>query len=109
VFDNDAQVFLDGVGFITKNDEGGMYRLLKKMEEAEREMATAKSYEGKALAKMSGDYNDGRPSIPKNLMNRAVEIAETRGVEKAISVTGISRSSLMRERAKRKNNLQNPS
>ena len=103
VLEKGAEIYLDGVGFISKKNEDGAYSLLSKIEEAVSDMATAKSHEGKALAKIKGEYNEGRPRIPKSLMDYAIETMEKDGINKAIEVTGISRSSLMREKARRKN------
>ena len=104
VFNKGAKIYLDGVGLITKDKDSEVYQLLCKIKEAVSDTAMAKSFEGKAIAKMKNRYNDGRPRIPKDLMDRAMEIAETKGINKAMDATGISRSSLMRERARRKNN-----
>ena len=104
VFNKGAKIYLDGVGLITKEKDSEVYQLLCKIKEAVSDTAMAKSFEGKAIAKMKNRYNDGRPRIPKDLMDRAMEIAETKGINKAMDATGISRSSLMRERARRKNN-----
>lgn len=72
--------------------------------EFERDMIVERTQEGKALAKQSPDYKEGRPKkydIEK--MDYALKLLENESYSKVSKITGISISTLTR--AKRKNRL----
>lgn len=71
--------------------------------EFERDMIIERTQEGKAIAKQREDYREGRPKkFSKNQIAHGLELLETRSYKEVESMTGISKSTLIR--AKRKQN-----
>ncbi|MEI7884695.1 MAG: recombinase family protein [Clostridia bacterium] len=71
--------------------------------EFERDMIIERTQEGKAIAKQASDFKEGRPKIynPKQL-NHAIHLLEDRSYKQVSEMTGISKSTLIREVNKRK-------
>lgn len=96
-----ASIYIDNIGIINKNPECLQYKMLSWIIDEERNMGIERSYEGKAIARKRGDFSDGRPKIPVELMDRAMELLKTKRMKDVVQITGISRSSLIREREAR--------
>ncbi|MFE6170191.1 recombinase family protein [Viridibacillus arvi] len=72
--------------------------------EFERDMIVERTQEGKAIAKLRDDYREGRPKkFTKKQIAHAMQLKETGMSYKLVAeTTGISKSTLARENAKRK-------
>lgn len=71
--------------------------------EFERAMIIERTQGGKAIAKQRADFKEGRP--PKyntKKLNHAMELLESNSYRQVEEITGISKSTLIREKRKRK-------
>lgn len=73
--------------------------------EFERDMIVERTQEGKAIARQSPDFKEGRPVKHKQpAIEHALQLLETRTYKQVEEITGISKSTLIR--AKRKQQAQ---
>ena len=71
--------------------------------EFERDMIVERTQEGKALAKQSPDYKEGRPQkYDTEKMEYALKLLESESYKKVRKITGISVSTLTRAKRKKK-------
>ncbi len=71
--------------------------------EFERDMIIQRTQEGKAIAKKSPDFREGRPKkFTKKQIEHAMELLESSSYKQVSEITGISVSTLARERRKYK-------
>ena len=70
--------------------------------EFERAMIVERTQEGKAAAKKKDTYREGRPRIDKARMDHAMQLLENESYKQVSQETGISKSTLVREKARRK-------
>lgn len=76
--------------------------------EFERDMIVERTQEGKALAKQDPNFVEGRPRTPKAQLNHAIELLETKTYKQVVELSGISKSTLIREvRRRKESNLIN--
>lgn len=69
--------------------------------EFERDMIVERTQEGKTIAKQNPNYKDGRPKkYSKTQINHALELCKTHPISEVVQLTGISRSTLLREKRK---------
>lgn len=69
--------------------------------EFERDMIVERTQEGKAIAKQSPNYVDGRPKkYSPNKIQAALELLETKSYNQVSILTGISKSTLIRAKKK---------
>lgn len=67
-------------------------------------MIVERTSEGKAIARQNPDFKEGRPrKYGKAQVNHALELLESYSYKQVEQMTGISKSTLIRERRKRKN------
>lgn len=72
--------------------------------EFERAMIIERTQGGKAIAKQRPDFKEGRPpKYNSKKLNHAMELLETNSYRQVEEITGISKSTLVREKRKRKN------
>jgi DNA invertase Pin-like site-specific DNA recombinase len=71
--------------------------------EFERDMIVERTQEGKALAKKREGYTEGRPkSYTEKQLNQAIGLLDSNSYNEVSAITGISKSTLIREVRKRK-------
>lgn len=71
--------------------------------EFERAMIIERTQGGKAIAKQREDFREGRPpKYSKNKLDHALALLETNSYKQVEELTGISKSTLVREKRKRK-------
>lgn len=71
--------------------------------EFERAMIIERTQGGKAIAKQRADFKEGRPpKYNSKKLNHAVELLESYSYRQVEEMTGISKSTLIREKRKRK-------
>ena len=69
----------------------------------ERDMIVSRTQEGKAIAKATNpDFREGRPpKYDQDQMDHAMMLLEDHSYSQVVKLTGISRSTLVREKKKR--------
>ncbi|RPK16427.1 recombinase family protein [Paenibacillus xylanexedens] len=71
--------------------------------EFERDMIVERTQEGKAIAKQKEGFTEGRPkSYTEKQLNHAVALLNSNSYNEVAAITGISKSTLIREVRKRK-------
>ena len=71
--------------------------------EFERDMIVERTAEGKAIAKQSKDFREGRPKVyTAYTLDNAMELLKSNSFKRVERLTGISKSTLIRESNKRK-------
>ena len=69
----------------------------------ERDMIVERTQEGKAIAKQKDGFTEGRPkSYTEKQMNHAIGLLDSNSYNEVSGITGISKSTLIREVRKRK-------
>lgn len=90
------------IGIMDSTPTGKLIRnIFLAFAEFERDMIVERTREGKVIAKLNPDFQEGRPKkYSKAQMNHALELLDTYSYKKVSEMTGISVSTL--QRAKRK-------
>lgn len=69
--------------------------------EFERDMIVERTQEGKQIAKQKPDFKEGRPKkYTKKQLEHALQLLEENSYKQVVELTGISKSTLIRERKK---------
>jgi len=72
--------------------------------EFERDMIIERTQEGKSIAKQDSDFREGRPKkYNKKQVNHALELLESKTYKQVEELTGISKSTMIRAKKRRKN------
>ncbi|WP_342538570.1 recombinase family protein [Sporosarcina sp. FSL K6-1540] len=80
-----------------------MLTILSGFAEFERDMIVERLQEGKAIAKLNPDFKEGRPkTYSRKQLDHAMTLLENNSYTEVETLTGISRSTLTREKRKRK-------
>ena len=80
-----------------------MRNILLSFAQFERDMIVERTSEGKAIARQNPDFKEGRPKkYGKAQINHALELLESYSYGEVEKMTGISKSTLIRERRKNK-------
>lgn len=73
--------------------------------EFERDMIVERTQEGKAIARQNPNYREGRkPTYTKKQLDHAIGLLKNNSYNQVVDLTGISKSTLIREVKKRKEN-----
>ena len=92
-----------GLGVLDNSSESTLFRnLLLSFAQFERDMIVERTQEGKAIARQKSGYHEGRPTIEKKRIHLAMELFEKESYKQVSEETGISKSTLIRERNRRK-------
>lgn len=71
--------------------------------EFERDMIVERTQEGKAIARQKPDFREGRPNkYSKKQIEHALRLLETNSYKQVETMTGISKSTLIRAKRKLK-------
>ncbi len=83
-----------------------MRNILLSFAQYERDMIVQRTQEGREIARVSKPgYKEGRPpKYDKEQIDNALELLETKSYTRVTKLTGISKSTLIRERKKRREN-----
>ena len=80
-----------------------IYTVFFAFAEFEREMIIIRTQEGKAIAKEKPGFKEGRPKkFDQRKIEKALDLLESNSYSEVVSLTGISKATLVRERRKRK-------
>lgn len=79
-----------------------MRNVLLSFAQLERDMIVERTQEGKEIARQKPGYKEGRPKkFNKKKLDLAMDLMETHSAKQVVEMTGISRATLYREKAKR--------
>lgn len=93
------------MGLIDNSSIGRLLlNVLLSFAEFERDTILERLQEGKEIARQKPGYREGRPRIERTRMDHAMELLITHSYSEVVDKTGISKSSLVREKRRRKAN-----
>ncbi|MFB9757188.1 recombinase family protein [Ectobacillus funiculus] len=103
LFERGVKVHILNMGLVENTPTGRLiFNILSAFAEFERDMIVERTQEGKAIAKQRGDFKEGRPNkFSKKQIEHALEILKTHSYKDVESMTGISKSTLIRAKKKR--------
>ncbi len=103
---NKMGVILDvlNMGIIDDSPTGKLIRnIMLSFSEFERDMIIQRTQEGKAIARQNANYREGRPrKFSKVQIDHAMGLLQHNSYKQVAAMTGISRATLVRARAKQK-------
>ncbi|WP_179139792.1 recombinase family protein [Bacillus sp. CDB3] len=105
LFDKGVKVHILNMGIVEDTPTGRlMFNIMSAFAEFERDMIVERTQEGKAIAKLNPNFKEGRPKkYNKEQMEHALNLLETESYRKVERKTGISVSTLQREKRKQLN------
>lgn len=103
----DRGVIIDvlNMGIIDSSSPTGklIRNIMLSFSEFERDMIIQRTQEGKAIARQNPNFSDGRPKkFSRTQINHALELLQTHSYKQVATMTGISRATLGRAKAKQK-------
>ena len=102
----DRGVIIDvlNMGIIDSSLTGKLiWNIMLSFSEFERDMIIQRTQEGKAIARQNPNFRDGRPKkFSKTQINHALELLQTHSYKQVAAMTGISRATPGRAKAKQK-------
>ena len=105
----DRGVIIDvlNMGIIDSSPTGKLIRnIMLSFSEFERDMIIQRTQEGKAIARQNPNFRDGRPKkFSRAQINHALELLQTHSYKQVAAMTGISRATLGRAKAKQTNKV----
>lgn len=104
LLDENIAVHILNMGLMDDTPTGRLIRtVMLAFAQFERDMIVERTSEGKAIARQRADFKEGRPiSYGRIQVDHALELLETHSYTQVVKMTGISKSTLIRERRKRK-------
>lgn len=104
LFQRNVRVRVLNVGLLENTTMGKFFlQTLLAVAEMERNMIIERTQEGKVIAKLNPDYKEGRPNKwTRKQLDHAMMLLESNSYTEVEKLTGISRSTLTREKRKRK-------
>lgn len=105
LFDKGVKVHILNMGIVEDTPTGRlMFNIMSAFAEFERDMIVERTQEGKAIAKLNPNFREGRPKkYNKEQMEHALNLLKTESYRKVERITGISVSTLQREKRKHLN------
>ena len=103
LLDKGITVHVLNMGLLDNTATGKLIRnIMLAFAEFERDMIVERTQEGKAIAKQREGFTEGRPPVySKEQLAHAVELLDTYSYGTVTKMTGISKSTLVRERRKK--------
>lgn len=104
LLDEDITINVLNLGILSNDSVNTLMRnVLLSFAQFERDLIVQRTQEGKAVAKASNpDFREGRPpKYDKDQLDNAMELLKTRSYMQVVKLTGISKSTLVREKKKR--------
>ena len=103
---NNRGIIIDvlNMGIIDSSPTGKLIRnIMLSFSEFERDMIIQRTQEGKAIARQNPNFRDGRPKkFSRAQINHALELLQTHSYKQVTAMTGISKATLGRAKAKNK-------
>ena len=98
----DIRVHILNMGLLENTPSGKLIRdIFFAFAEFERSMIVERTQSGKEIARKDPNFREGRPRIDKKRMDHAMELLETKSYKQVSEDTGISKSTLIREKKRR--------
>ena len=99
-----VKVHVLNMGLMDDSPTGMLIRnVMLSFAEFERSMIMQRTREGKAIARTKAGYHEGRPKkYGRQQMDHAMQLLQDHSYSQVVSMTGISKATLARERARRK-------
>ncbi|MFT8323556.1 MAG: recombinase family protein [Bacillus sp. (in: firmicutes)] len=100
LFEKGVKVHVLNMGIIENTSTGRLiFNIMSSFAEFERDMIVERTQEGKAIAKQRGDFREGRPKkYSKKQIEHALGLLDNRSYKEVENMTGISKSTLIREK-----------
>ncbi|MBM7551235.1 recombinase family protein [Thalassobacillus pellis] len=104
LFDRGIRVHILNMGVVENTPTGKLiFTIMSGFAEFERDMIVERTQEGKAIAKQSEDFREGRPNkYGKKQVEHALGLLDSHSYTEVERMTGISRSTLTRAKRKAK-------
>jgi len=104
LLDKGITVHIMNVGLVDNTPTGRLIRtVMLAFAQFERDMIVERTQEGKAIARQKDGFAEGRPpKYGEAQLAHALELLETHSYGEVVKMTGISKSTLVRERRKHK-------
>lgn len=105
LLNDSVKVHVLNMGLVDNTPTGKLIlTIMSGFAEFERDMIVQRTQEGKAMAKKNNpDFREGRPKkFSKKQLDHAMELLENHSYTEVENITGISRSTLLRNKNKRK-------
>jgi DNA invertase Pin-like site-specific DNA recombinase len=102
LFDKGVKVHILNMGLVENTPTGKLiFNIMSSFAEFERDMIVERTQEGKAIAKQREDFREGRPNkFSKKQIELALTLLNTHSYKEVESLTGISKSTLIRAKKK---------
>jgi len=99
-----ATIHILNMGTLDNTANGKLIRqIFFAFAEFERDMIIMRTQEGKAIAREKPGFKEGRPKkFDQRKIDKALDLLESNSYSEVVSLTGISKATLVRERRKRK-------
>ena len=103
LFKKGVKVHVLNMGIVEDTPTGRLiFNILSAFAEFERDMIVERTQEGKAIAKRNPDFREGRPNkFSKKHIEHALSLLDTHSYKQVESLTGISKSTLIRAKKKK--------
>lgn len=100
LFEKNITVNILNLGIIENSPSGRLiFNVFMAFAEFERDMIVERTQEGKAIAKQRDDFREGRPKkFSRKQREHAMQLLETHSYKEVEAMTGISKSTLIREK-----------
>ena len=104
LFAKNIKVRVLNIGLLENTSMGRFFlQTLLAVAEMERNTIIERTQEGKAIARQNADYREGRKKVySKKQLDHAIGLLETNSYNQVADLTGISKSTLIREVKKRR-------
>ena len=90
------------LGILDNSPQNKLMRsMLLAFAEFERDMIVERTQEGKAIARTKNGFHEGRPRLPKERMDHAMDLLSNHSYRTVAKMTQISVSTLVREKRRR--------
>lgn len=103
LFDRGVKVHILNMGIIENTPTGRLiFSIFSAFAQFERDMIVERTSEGKEIARQKEDYKEGRPKkYTKSYLDHAMELLKNHSYKEVEEMTGISKSTLIREKRKK--------
>lgn len=104
LFDRNIRVHILNMGIIENTPNGRLiFSIFSAFAQFERDMIIERTSEGKEQAKLRADFVEGRPpKFSKKQKEHALKLLQSHSYKEVEEITGISKSTLIREKRKQK-------
>ena len=107
LLDNDISVHVLNMGKMDNTPTGKLIcQIMFAFAEFERDMIVERTQEGRAIARKNPNFHEGRPKkYSSGQLNHALELLKSHSYSQVTELTGISKATLAREKARRINSI----